>query len=103
MPQIRMSYDDMRAVASDFQAQADTVSQIISTLNNRTQQLMANWEGVAEQSFMTELESCNQRLSRVPEMLTQISQALNTTAAKIEEAEQAAAAAIPSTITADNA
>jgi WXG100 family type VII secretion target len=103
MSQIRMSYDEMRAVASDFQAQSDAVSQILSTLNSRANQLMSTWEGVAEQSFMQELQSCQQRMSRVPEMLAQISQALNNTAAKIEEAEQAAASAIPSTITADNA
>jgi WXG100 family type VII secretion target len=100
--QIRINYQEMRTVASDFAQQAEATQQIISSLNSRTQQLMGAWEGVAEQSFMTELESCNQRLRKVPDMLQQISQALRQTAERIEQAEQEAARGMGSTITADN-
>jgi WXG100 family type VII secretion target len=100
--EIRINYQEMRAVASDFQQQSESAQQIIQSLNSRTQQLMAGWEGVAEQAFMQELDSCNQRLRRVPEMLQQISQALRNTANRIEQAEEEARRGMSSTITADN-
>ena len=103
MANIRINYDEMRSVASEFQNQSNATQQIINSLNNRAQQLLSSWEGVAEQSFMQELESCRQRLNRVPEMLAQVSQALRTTADRVEAAEQEAARAAASTITADNA
>ena len=102
MNEIRINYEEMRAVAGDFNAQSDATKQIISTLNTRAEQLMAGWEGVAEKSFMQELNSCRQRLGRVPDMLTQISHALRNTARRIEAAEREAARAMPRTITADN-
>lgn len=102
MSEIRINYEEMRAVATDFQSQAEATQQIIDTLNSRAEQLMTGWEGVAENSFMQELDSCRGRLVRVPDMLTQISQALRNTADRIEAAEQEAARAMPTTITADN-
>lgn len=98
--QIRINYEEMRAVSNDFRQQSDAVQQIINTLNGRANQLMAGWEGVAEQTFMQELEQCRQRLIRMPEMLAQISQALQMTANRIQEAEQAAQSTIASTINA---
>ena len=74
--QIRINYEEMRAVSNDFRQQSDAVQQILNTLNGRANQLMAGWEGVAEQTFMQELEQCRQRLVHMPEMLAQISQAL---------------------------
>ena len=100
--EIRINYQEMRTVARDFQQQSEATQNIISNLNSRTQQLMVAWEGVAEQAFMQELESCNQRLRRVPEMLQQISRALAQTADRIEQAEAEAARGMASTITADN-
>ena len=100
--EIRINYQEMRTVSREFQQQSEATQQIINSLNSRTQQLMMVWEGAAEQSFMQELESCNQRLRRVPEMLQQISQALNQTADRIEQAEQEAARGMASTIIADN-
>lgn len=103
MSEIRINYQEMRAVAGDFQGQGESVQQILSTLDNRANQLMTSWEGVAEQAFMQELDSCRQRLRRVPEMLAQISQALRQTADRIEQAEMEASRSMASTITADNA
>lgn len=100
MAQIRINYQDMRAVASDFQRQSESTQQILSTLNSRANQLIANWDGVAEQAFMQKLQECQQRMNRVPEMLMQISQSLNQTANRIEAAEQEAASGIRSGINA---
>jgi WXG100 family type VII secretion target len=102
MSEIRMNYEEMRAVASDFQSQSEATQQIINTLNSRAEQLMSTWEGISEQSFMQELDSCRQRLNRVPEMLSQIGQALRQAADRIEAAEQEAARAMPGIVTADN-
>lgn len=102
MSHIHINYQEMRAVAGDFQRQAETTNDIIRTLNSRAEQLMAGWEGVAEQSFMGELNSCRQRMVRVPEMLNQIGSALRQTADRIEEAEREAARRTHDIITADD-
>jgi len=99
---ITINYQEMRDVAREFQNQSQQTQQILQSLNNRAQQLMAGWEGVAEEAFMQELQSCQQRLNKVPEMLSQISQALARTADTVEQAEQQAASHTRSSITADN-
>ena len=91
MSEIRIKYDEMRSVARDFQAQAEAIERATRALNRRADQLLAGWEGVAEMSFMRELESCRSRLRRVPEMLSQVGLALKRTADQIEAAEREAA------------
>ena len=101
MSLIKIDYQTMRDTASIFKAQSEAVNQIITTLNSKANDLSVIWEGTAENAFVEELNSCNQLLLRVPNMLDEISTALNNTAARIEEAEREAAANMASTIVSD--
>ncbi len=101
MSVIQIDYQTMRDTAGVFKAQAEAVNQIITTLNSKANDLSGFWQGTAEEAFLTELDSCNKLLLRVPNMLDEISTALNNTAARIEEAEREAAANMASTIVSD--
>lgn len=102
MSQIRIPYDEVHNVANEFSNQATTIQSAIESLNKRAEQLVQNWEGVAEQAFMQELESCRIKLAHTPEMLNQISQALHRTATDIQAAEQQASSQINSTISSNS-
>jgi len=51
MGQIRLSYDEMRAVAGDVKTQAERSRQVIATLQRDVQQFLPTWEGDARVAF----------------------------------------------------
>lgn len=102
MSQIRMTYEELRAVAADFDNAAQQTEEINARVNSRVSQLEGGWEGIAETAFLQELASCQRQTQRTPMIYAQVAQALRQTADKIEAAEQEAAQAIPGTITADD-
>ncbi|HNT75747.1 MAG TPA: WXG100 family type VII secretion target [Anaerolineae bacterium] len=99
---IKLSLTELRDTASEFQRASQEVSEINQRVNSRAAQLLAGWEGVASQSFMQELGSCQQQTQRTPAIYAEVAQALNMTANRIEEADQGAAAGQHSVIVSDN-
>ncbi|HDQ70914.1 MAG TPA: WXG100 family type VII secretion target, partial [Chloroflexi bacterium] len=61
---IRLTYEELRAAARDFQQASQEVEQTNQRVNSRAAQLLGGWEGVASQSFMQELESCQRQTRR---------------------------------------
>ncbi|MCS6909552.1 MAG: WXG100 family type VII secretion target [Anaerolineales bacterium] len=102
MAQIRMTYSEMRQVASDFGNRAAEVEQILADLNRQAEDLLNIWEGAAEAAFTTELRNCQAKLKDTPPMLREISEALRRTADEIEAAENQARSIAQSTIVSDN-
>jgi WXG100 family type VII secretion target len=99
---IHINYDEVRAVAGEFEQQSEVTGQIIKDLNTRAEQLMTGWEGRAQQTFIQQLESCHRRMSRVPGMLTKIASALRTAADRIEQAEREAQLEMDNLITSND-
>lgn len=100
--QIQVPYPGLQSVARGCQTCATELQAVLQALDGRTAQLLAGWDGVAEESFMAELASCRQRLAAAPVFLTQLGQALSHAAAHLEQEEQAAGQSIVQTVTADD-
>ena len=101
MSHIHINYDEVRSVAKEFEEKSQATQDIINTMNGKVEQVMANWEGIAEQSFIQEFESCRSRMGRIPGKLNQIARALRETADRIQQAEEEAARQAQEQINAD--
>ncbi|HNT78299.1 MAG TPA: WXG100 family type VII secretion target [Anaerolineae bacterium] len=99
---IKLSLAELRDTASDFQRASQEVAEVNQRVNGRAAQLLGNWEGVASQSFMQELASCQQQTQRTPAIYAEVAAALNATANRIEQADQESAASQHSVIVSDN-
>ncbi|MCS6909551.1 MAG: WXG100 family type VII secretion target [Anaerolineales bacterium] len=102
MDVIRVDYDAMYRVAGVFNQRASDVEGILRALEGRIQQLDASWDGIAEQAFRQEWDSCRRKLADTPRMLQEISSALTRIADEIRQAEERMRAQIPNIVQSDN-
>ncbi|MFZ6026122.1 MAG: WXG100 family type VII secretion target [Chloroflexota bacterium] len=102
MSYLNINYDEVRAVAKEFENQSETSDQIVGNVGSQGEQLMTNWEGHAQKTFILQLESCERRMKKVPGMLMQIAGALRYAADKIEEAEREAERAMRESMNAND-
>jgi WXG100 family type VII secretion target len=101
MPQIRMNYDDMAASSKSFAEMSSRAAELVQNVRAEADRLSAGWEGVADVEFLSQIDSCMQRLAHTPLMMSEISTAIKTASDLIQQAEQQAQAAIQSTIVDD--
>ncbi|MCS6773293.1 MAG: WXG100 family type VII secretion target [Anaerolineae bacterium] len=99
---IRINYAEMERVAGIFDQKASEIDGILSALRGRINQLNASWDGVAEQAFYQEWNSCERKLADTPRMLREIATALRRIAQEIREAEERMRAQMPNIIVSDN-
>lgn len=85
-----IDYDEMRAVAREFDARAGEAERIIDRAGANTVALLDNWDGFASDEFDAQAQSCRARMSRIPGMLQRIAGALRTTADIVQDAENRA-------------
>lgn len=102
MSVIRVNYGEMERVAGIFEQKAGEIESILSALRSRIAQLDASWDGIAEQAFRQEWDSCDRKLRDTPSMLREIATALRRIAQEIRQAEERMRAQIPNIITSDN-
>ena len=101
MTHIRANYDELRAAAQLVAAESEAARRCIRALATRATQLMAGWDGVAEQEFMRQLQSCASRMARTPAMLDELAGDMREAARVLEQGERDASALIAATVTAD--
>jgi WXG100 family type VII secretion target len=99
---IRMSYRQMRTVATDVIRQAEQARQVIDILEQDVARLLPTWSGASREAFESTYSVCREELMQVPEMLDQVGLALKQAADLVEQAEQQSAGEMSSTVTADN-
>jgi WXG100 family type VII secretion target len=85
-----IDYDEMRAVAREFDARAGEAQRIITQAGTSTATLLDGWDGAASDEFAAQSRSCRARMSRIPGMLQHIAGALRTTADIVQDAENRA-------------
>ncbi|RMG62981.1 MAG: WXG100 family type VII secretion target [Chloroflexi bacterium] len=102
MDRIRIDYQTMYRVAGAFGQQAGEIGDILRALEGRINQLDASWDGIAEQAFRQEWESCRRKLADTPRMLQEIATALTRIADEIRAAEERMRAQMSTIITSDN-
>ena len=102
MSEIRINYDELRSAASTLDQAAQEVESSNQKVESVIGQIQGTWVGDTEDAFLQELETSRPHMKQVPEIYHQMSQALRTTADRIEAAEAEAAQTIHSTVMADN-
>lgn len=101
MTLIRANYDELRAAAQQVADESEAARRCIRTLATRAVQLLAGWDGVAEQEFMRQLQSCTSRMARTPALLDELARDLRECARVLEQGERETSALIAATVTAD--
>ena len=100
--EIRLSYTEMRAVSADVKGQANQARNVLDALDRDVARLLPTWAGNSKEAFQGTFTAFRKELTKVPEMLDQVSVALRNTADRIEQAEQEASNNITATVTSDN-
>lgn len=99
---IRVDYEAMRRVADVFEQKAGEVETILTALRKRIRQLDDSWDGIAEQAFRQEWNSCDLKLNATPQMLREIASALKRIEEELRRAEEQLRSQIPGIIVSDN-
>jgi WXG100 family type VII secretion target len=98
MPRIRVNYDALRSAAAAVNTRSTTLKEIQTALAGRAAVLATSWDGLAEQSWFAQLQSCQTRIAKSPAMLDELSRDLFDSAQLIEKAESDSVALIVATI-----
>lgn len=102
MNQIRMNYAEMAASAQAFAQMAQEADTLVSRVRQEADKLTQGWEGVADQAFMEQIESCMARLRHTPLMMSETSEAIRVASEIVQRAEEEARAKIGATILDDS-
>jgi WXG100 family type VII secretion target len=85
--QIRITPDQMRQRANQYRTEADTVNGVISKMDSLLQQLQAEWEGAASESYATRYQELKPGFMKAEELIREIASALDSTARIVEETD----------------
>ncbi len=85
-----IDYDEMRAVAREFERGAAGETDVLTQAGQATQQALEAWDGIASDEFSAQAQSCAARSAQLPGMLSRIAGILRDTAHIVQEAEERA-------------
>lgn len=85
-----IDYDEMRAVAREFERGAAGATDVLTQTGQATQAALDAWDGVASDEFGAQAQSCAARAAPLPGMLSRIAGILRDTADMVQEAEERA-------------
>ncbi|MBE6817539.1 MAG: WXG100 family type VII secretion target [Ruminococcaceae bacterium] len=85
--QIRITPDQMRQRANEYRREADTVNGVIQKMDSLLQQLQAEWEGAASESYAARYAELKPGFMKAEELIREIAQALDSTARIVEETD----------------
>lgn len=86
--QIRISPEQMRGRAKDYENEASKVGDVISRMDSLLGLLQAEWEGAASESYARRYEEeLKPNFFKAQELINEIATALNQTANTLEETD----------------
>lgn len=85
--QIRISPEQMRGRANEYRAEANNVGQVISKMDSLLNQLQAEWEGAASESYAERYNELKPSFIKAQELINEIAVALDQTANTLEETD----------------
>lgn len=91
--QIKMAPETMRARASEYQAQAENIQEIINKMDRLLQQLQSEWEGDASRAYSEKFGQLRPGFVKTKELVDEISTSLRKAAQQTEENDRAIASA----------
>ena len=90
--QIRITPDQMRTRAGEYEAEAQKVNEVIRKMDTLLSQLQSEWEGAASESYAVRYQELKPGFVKAEELIREIAQALDSTANIIEETDSSIAA-----------
>lgn len=88
MSNIRISPEDMRGRADEYDQQAEAVGDVISAMDSLLETLMAEWEGEASKAYAEKFEELRPGFEKAQDLIGEIAKALRDTAQSMEDADQ---------------
>ena len=85
--QIRITPDQMREKANQYRAQAETVNGVIGKMDTLLQELQAEWEGSASESYAVRYGELKPGFVKAEALIREIATALDSTAKIVEETD----------------
>lgn len=86
--QIRITPDQMRTRAGEFQREGENFQQTINQMQNLIGALQDEWEGQSSQQFAAQFDGLKPTFVKVRELIDDIAGQLNGTATSIEQLDQ---------------
>lgn len=85
MPNIRISPEQVRAVARRFRSESDNCRSMLHRMNSQVNSFQ--WEGMAKRRFMDEYQQWQAKMGQLINMLNNIAQQLDYIAVKFAQAD----------------
>lgn len=85
--QIRITPDQMRERANQYRNEAEAVNGVIGRMDTLLQQLQAEWEGSASESYAARYTELKPGFLRAEALIREIAAALDSTARIVEETD----------------
>lgn len=92
MSNIRISPEDMRGRAGEYDAQASAVGDVISEMDRLLGALQEEWEGEASVAYAEKFNELRPGFVKAQELITEIAEALRQTAQNMEDTDNQIAA-----------
>lgn len=89
MTRIRITPEQIRQASQDFRTQSQNSQQMVTTLTNTMMGMQSEWEGMTSQRFYSEFDQWRTSMNQFVQLLGDISQQLETIAARFEQADTA--------------
>ena len=85
--QIRISPEQMRSRANEYRNEASNVNQVISRMDSLLNQLQAEWEGAASESYAERYAELKPSFIKAQQLIEEIAASLDQTANTLEETD----------------
>ncbi|RWZ54500.1 WXG100 family type VII secretion target [Halobacillus fulvus] len=85
---IRLTPDELREFARQYNTESSNVQELISRLDGMSGQLQEIWEGASSQAFAAQYQELRPSFERMSTLLAEVSQQLNNTATTLEDTDQ---------------
>ena len=89
--QIRISPDQMRGRAREYNSQADTVNGVIRQMDRLLRALQDEWEGDASKAYEEKFEQLRPGFVAAEDLIREIADSLEATAQSLEDTDAAIA------------
>ncbi|MBA2875705.1 WXG100 family type VII secretion target [Thermaerobacillus caldiproteolyticus] len=91
---IRLTPEELRAVARQYNNESSNVTELISRLDNMSSHLQEIWEGASSQAFVQQYHELRPSFEKMAVLLNEISQQLHNSATILESTDQQIASQI---------
>lgn len=86
--QIRITPEQMRSRAQEYDAQADTVNGVIQKMDSLLNTLQDEWEGQSSQAYAARFGELRPGFVQAHQLIQEIANSLRATAQSLEETDQ---------------